>query len=305
MKEEGEERLANTKQVPSKMCLRCKRIKPLTDFYKNRAWTEQSGVDLYCKDCCKQMCIDMTTMRKYCWENNRLWMDDMWNAARKRAERVWANQKEWLNPRTSEKKKREIEDRMTCGMFFTVMNLAAYYKFVDNTDEDGQVREFNPDSTDGRLIKTADGEELENEGERVYSATWNGMFTRREIAYLDRYYKRLEDDFLLEDVSIQDYARKICKASLEADNRYDLMRVGKCTSKEWQEAQNIFDALSKSASFTASQRKDKGGGESKVLTDWIRDVIVNHQARKPKITFPKDDIDRILEDFAHTDRAIK
>lgn len=294
------------KQEPKvKMCLRCRKVKPFEEFFKNRAWEEEHGVDIYCRECAREMCTDKTALRKYCWENNRLWREDMWNAARKRGLRILAKNPEWLSTRTSKKRKDEIENSVVCNQFFYVMNLACYYSLIDNTDDDGMVREFDPDSQDGMLVPTEDGEIKEDDGARVYSSTWNGMFTKREIEYLDRYYARLEDDFVLDDVSIQDYARKICKASLEADNRYNAMRMGKCTSKEWNEAQNMFDSLSKSASFAACQKKDKSVGESQVLAEIIRDIEINHHARMPKVEFPKDVIDRILEDFAHTDAAIK
>ena len=144
-----------------------------------------------------------------------------------------------------------------------------------------------------------------DDGARIYSPVWNGMFTRREIEYLDAYYQRLENDFVLDDISIQDYARKIAKASLEADNRYDMMRTGKCTSKEWQEAQNIFDGLSKSASFAACQKKDKNNGGNMVLCEIIQNIEVNHQAAIKNTEWPKDIVDMVLENFRHTDIAIK
>lgn len=293
------------KASPIKMCLSCKGVLPLTEFYKNRSWSDQNGVDLYCKECARKMCIDKDTMRQYCWENNRLWRDEMWDAAEKRAQRVLANNAEWLSDKTSKKKKDEIRDKSICNQFFFVMNLQNYYAMVDNTDEEGNIRDFDPNSAAGSVVPTADGEMVLDDGAKIYSPIWNGMFTRREIEYLDAYYERLENDFVLEDISIQDYARKIAKASLEADNRYDLMRTGKCTSKEWQEAQSIFDGLSKSASFAACQKKDKNNGSNLVLCEIIQNIEVNHFASMPKVSFPKDDIDRIIEDFAHTDVAIR
>ena len=83
------------------------------------------------------------------------------------------------------------------------------------------------------------------------------------------------------------------------------MRAGQCSQKEWQEAQDVFDKLSKSANFAACQKKDKGATNNEVLCEIIRNIEINHQADMPKVTFPKDDIDRILADFSHTDRAIQ
>ena len=55
---------------------------------------------------------------------------------------------------------------------------------------------------------------------------WNGYYTQREIDYLDDYYARLEEGFVLDNQNIQDYARKAAKASLDADIKYNRMRQG-------------------------------------------------------------------------------
>ena len=97
----------------------------------------------------------------------------------------------------------------------------------------------------------------------------------------------------------------MAKASLEADTRYEMMRTGRCDSKAWREAQDLFDSLSKSSAFTAAQRKDRGSDNNKVLAEIIADIEINHHASMPKVTYPKDDIDKILDDFRHTEDAIK
>lgn len=39
------------------------------------------------------------------------------------------------------------------------------------------------------------------------------MYTQRELDYLNDYYERLEEGFVLDNQNIQDYARKAAKAS--------------------------------------------------------------------------------------------
>lgn len=48
----------------------------------------------------------------------------------------------------------------------------------------------------------------------------------------------------------------MAQASLDANNKLQRMRQGTGTAKEWQDAQAVFDTLSKSASFAESQRKE-------------------------------------------------
>ena len=104
---------------------------------------------------------------------------------------------------------------------------------------------------------------------------------------------------------MQDYARKVAKASLDADNMYDDYRAGRCTQKQWLDAQNAFDNMSRSSAFTAAQRKERGQDTMKSLAEIIAEIEINHHAVMPQVTFPPDDIDKILSDFRHTSEAIK
>lgn len=70
----------------------------------------------------------------------------------------------------------------------------------------------------------------------IFSDEWNGWFTRREINYLNNYYEELNDDFVLDNRSIKDYARKVCKASLAADTAQNNYRSGKASFGEVKDA---------------------------------------------------------------------
>ena len=82
------------------------------------------------------------------------------------------------------------------------------------------------------------------------------------------------------------------------------MRQGTGSAKEWQEAQAVFDTLSKSASFAESQRKEVANTKMNALATIIMDVELNHHNEMPQVTFPKDDVDKILHDFGFTGEAI-
>ena len=185
---------------------------------------------------------------------------------------------------------------MTSSQFFAVMNSAGVYQYVDNRDD-----EFDPTSVAGtiqELDTTRDDDEV------VWSDEWNGMYKKRELRYLDDYMHRLQDEFVIDNVNREDYARRVAKASLEADNRYQKMRQGTGTAKEWQDAQSVFDMLSKSASFAESQRKEVNNTSMNALSTIIMDIELNHHNEMPKVTFEKDDIDLILKDFGFTGEAI-
>lgn len=287
-----------------KRCLACNRVFDLTNFYSNRAWAAQQNCDIYCTTCAKAMVHDKTSLRKYMWENNRLYSESMWEAAEKRARRTLANNAEYNKKTTSATRRKELEDQIIANSALTLMSLPAYYHFNDNADEMGNLDPFDENSLDGTMVTAQDGEEAINDTRKIWDPVWNGMYSKRELDYLNHYYEGLQDSFSLDDISSQDYARKVAKASLEADTRYDLMRAGKLDSKSWKEAQDVFDSLSKSSALTAAQRKDSRSDNIASLSEIIMEVEVHHHAVTPQVTFPDDDVDKILNDYAHVQRAI-
>lgn len=292
------------RNIARKMCVACNKVKVTTDFYPNRAWAAQQNCDIYCRDCAKAMVHDQNTFRQYLWENNRLYSDKVWEHAKVRAAKVLANNKEYITASTPKQRKEELEQEATAWAGLAMMNLAQYYRYHDNTDEEGNLYPFDPDSNNGTLVMTTDGEQVEDT-RKVYDPVWNGTYTPRELAYLNGYYEQLESSFSLDDISMQDYARKIAKASLEADETFEDYRAGKATQKQWLDAQNAFDSMSKSATFAASQRKNIDAGSQWSIAEIVAKIELEHSAEMPQVTFPPDAIDRILEDFRHTGDAIK
>lgn len=290
---------------PKKMCIMCNKVKAVTDFYPNRGWPAQQNCDLYCKTCARTMVHDEASLRKYMWENNRLYSEALWESAKKSANRILANNKEYISQRISPERKKEIEDDTTAKQALVVMNLAHFYRYNENADPFGNIDPFDPNTKAGMVVNVKDDVSVLDDSRKYYDAEWMGTYSKIELDYLNSYYKRLSDSFTLDDISAQDYARKVAKASLEADKRYELMRTGKCSSKDWREAQDIFDSLSKSSALTAAQRKDRDNTTNQSLAEIIEMIEVKHHAEMPKVTFPPDDIDKILADFAHTDYAIK
>lgn len=297
--------MARENPKAKKRCLMCGQVKSVMDFAPNRGWVAQQNCDLYCKQCTKGIVHNKETLRKYMWENNRLYSEAIWDAAWNRARKSLYNNAEYNKKTLTAARKKELEDQYTSQSALSVMNLPQYYRYNENADEHGNLDQFDPDSLQGMIVETDDGKEVMASDPPRYSKKWNGVFTQREIEYLDDYYERLNESFNLDDVSVQDYARKVAKASLDADNMYDDYRAGRCTQKQWLDSQNAFDSMSRSSAFTAAQRKERSSESNKVLAEIIADIEINHHAEMPKVEFEMDDIDRILEDFRHTADAIK
>lgn len=199
------------RKVASKMCVKCGKILPLDQFYLNKGWVAQSYRDAWCKECAGKCCVSKEGAREYCWYNNRRWSDTYWEMAEKRGAYVLSNDPDYLSAK-SENKRREIAERIAGRYYFSVMNLSSVYSFSSNIDTEGDYKEFNPESSAG-TVAHEEASAFLDEGELIYSKTWNGMYTQREIDYLDDYYAQLEEGFVLDNQNIRDYARKAAKAS--------------------------------------------------------------------------------------------
>lgn len=57
--------MARRQTLAQKMCVKCRKTKPITEFYKNETWKEQSYCDAYCKECAQKMCKDKLGVREY------------------------------------------------------------------------------------------------------------------------------------------------------------------------------------------------------------------------------------------------
>lgn len=270
------------KRPLQKMCLKCREVKPIEEFYRNNGWAAQNYADMICRECARKEVSDRDTARQYCWNNNRLWSDAIWEAANKKAQHLLINNAEFLSPNTSQKRKDEIETKITAMQFFSVMNAKSLYAYSDNATEDG-IAPYDPNSPAGMI---ADNEELKADNEQVYSDYWGGIYTKRELRYLDEYLEGLQNDFVLDNVSILDYAKKVTLASLESDNKFQKMRRGDCSFEEWQKAQDVFDKLSKSAKFAECQRKEATVGMMGALSTIIMDIEINHHNEMPQVQFP-------------------
>lgn len=124
------------------------------------------------------------------------------------------------------------------------MNLRQFYIFVENVRKDGTFAEELDES-------------LENlpEEKPHFSKEWGGYYTDEQIEIMNDKYARYEEDFVLDNVSIQDYARKVVKASLNADIAEQKYRRGDIGLTEYRDALRVFDDLSKSSNFAACRRK--------------------------------------------------
>ena len=280
-------------KVPSKLCVRCGKVLPLTDFYPNKLWKAQRGRDAWCRECAAKYCKDKETLMEYCNDNNRLWKDTFWDSANKKAQYILATDPDFLSSSVSKKRKEELEGKTTCRQFFSMMNLGPFYTFVDRVGGDGTF-----------VIQAKEPIVEEDGSQQKYNRKWAGNYTDEQIEILEEKYSQYEEDFVLDNVNIRDYARKVCKASLNADIAEDKMRRGMISVGEYKETQKIFDDLSKSSNFAACRRKPGEASGMGSLGEIIVRLEVDGKLNKNGFHFPPDDIDKIITDLKHTFKAV-
>lgn len=283
---------ANHAPRPTKLCLKCGRVKSLNDYYANKDWDEQLGKDVWCKDCVNK-CTTKDEIREYFWENHREWNERIWEAAAKRAEALAA--KNMTYQKSSEERRKLILDRLTCQQIPAVMY--TLYKYVDHT-KDGETLSYAEAKEKGKIVVE------EDPNLKVYSEAFNGYFKPYELRYLEHYYQSLDTDFDLDTENLRDYARKLSKASLQADKAQDDYAAGRCDFSVVKDALSQFDMLSKSANFAACKRKPTdttGMGSWGEMVQFLE--THGHTCTKP-VKFEQDDVDMAIAELGHIVRAI-
>ncbi|MEM5771112.1 MAG: hypothetical protein AAGU32_22960, partial [Bacillota bacterium] len=221
------------RKVASKLCVKCGQVKPLNDFMPHKDWATQSYHDAWCRACCLDFCVTPEALKEYCWYNNRRYSQAQYEAALKKAIYRLSNNEEYLRAANNPDKRAQLEMRHACRQFFSLSNLPNFYGYLDNISDEGGVATY-----DHHQLET---EAMGGDEPLQYSREWNGLYTQRDIDYLNGYYRQLEEDFVLDNENIRDYARKVSKASLDADLTYNKMRHGQASVSAWKEAQAIFD----------------------------------------------------------------
>jgi len=280
------------KKVASKLCVRCNRVLPLENFSANRLWASQQYRDAWCTECTKNFCVDKETVKEYCFMNNRALKDKAWEAACKKAVYDLNNNKVYLNPMTPPEKKKQEEALAQARAFLLLKNNNYAYEYVENihvmdVTQEGVVHGF-----------------VDDENKPYYDQTWQGWFTPSQVEWMNEKYEQYSEDFVLDNVNMQDYTRKVIKASLNADLAEDRMRRNQGSPDEYMKAQKIFDDLSKSSNFAACRRKP---GESTGMGS-LGEIIVKLETQgyldENPYTFPDDDIDKIIRAYQYTLKSI-
>ena len=284
-------------KVPSQQrhCLRGNHNAPATKFMSNAGWVANAGRDVWCKDCVAKLTTREDALR-YCWENHREWSEDAWSKAMQRARESLSKDKTYV--KVNSDRQRALEERFAMQFFPNYISRKPYYKYFDPGDET-----FEHAIRSGRFDQHVENEEAPRSRVKVYSKRFSGSFTEDELAYLEEFYDNLGGDEI-DDYIDREYIKKLAKASLAANKAQEDYNACHCTCYVVRDTMDIFDMRDKSSSLTAFQKKAKTTAVKTSWSQWSRD-LAQKEIYAPKITWPKDDIDKTLEEFQHIISAVQ
>ena len=283
----------------NKLCLHCNQTKPLAKFYANRGWVENGKKDKWCKECVAKI-QTKDEMRRYFWENNRQWKENVWENALKQAEIEAA--KSTVYQKSNDERKQVLLEHIACPIMPSLMQMTQNYAYEEHLN-DPNVNDYDQAKESGKIIEF-DAAKAKDKNLKVYNEFFNGEFKPAELEYLENYYQGLEQDFDLSDTALRDTAKKVAKASLLADKAQNDYMAGKCSLQDVKDANAILDLLMKTGNFAACKRKpgDKGGmGSWSELTLHLE----THGFLCDKLVqWPKDDVDKTIEEFKYIVEAL-
>lgn len=283
----------------TRMCLHCGQTKLLSNFFSNKDWHDNGRKDAWCKQCLAKI-RTKDEMRKYFWENNREWKENVWENAMKKAEVQAASST--VYQKSNDDRRNVLLESIACSIMPDLFRLTQNYKFEDHS-QDPNANNYEEAKEAGKIVEL-DASKPKNKDLKTYNEFFNGEFKPAELEYLENYYKGLEQDFELSDTSLRDNAKKLAKASLLVDKVQNDYMTGRCSLQDVKDAIAQYDLLMKTGNFAACKRKpgDKGG-----LGSWSELTLQLESSGHPctrKIEWPKDDVDRTINEFRYIVEAL-
>ena len=163
-------------------------------------------------------------------------------------------------------------------------------------DETDEVDEETP--TMDILEPAFFNDDLTEEDKKYLTIKWGKTYKPYEWVQLEKYYQEMMQSFDIQTPSHEDYLRLICKTSLKAHQLIDLGDI-----EAFQKMSKVYDALMKSAKFTAVQNKAESGEFVNAVAELV--LLCEKEGFMPRyyISKPQDKVDETLADlrgYTHT-----
>ena len=302
------ERKKQTKKraaVQKKTCMKCSDKRALTDFYVNKGNKDGYFKDYWCKNCFDKYVVDMTTLKEYCYFNNRVFNPDLYHIAELDADVDLVGDPEY-EMITDTDKKLAYRFKKIRSCYVKKMNLSQYYEYVNNNLEaELDIKVVEQDIYDSQYaelentIKDMAAEDFD-ENNKIFDPVWYGEFNKRQLDFLNDYYDKLSQQFEITDVHMEDMFREVAKSALEKNEAFlDYSRGEPTAHARYTKACDMFIKLSDQSKLSAKTRSASDRVGFSDLGSLIK-RIENQGALMRKQEFPEDEVDRIINDFMWT-----
>lgn len=280
--------------LTTRQCLRGNHTVDAKNFYSNKGWVDNGALDVWCKDCVAKL-TTRDELQRYFWANHREWSPQAWDASVRKARELLVSNKTYQSANIE--RRQALVERFAVHEMIGIMNRVAYYRYHDPGTETYE------DAVASGKFDVNDAPAEARPRTKVFSATFNGSFTEADLAYLTKFYNDMGGDDI-EDAFDRDSVVKLAKASLAVDKAQDDYNAGRCDINTVSNAISAQQLLAKSLNITAVQKKAKDTTRRTSWSEWSRS-LVEKEIYAPKVTWPKDDIDMVLDQYQHVVAAIK
>lgn len=278
-------------------CPQCKKKVLLSDYYNNARNYEWHVKDKWCKNCVKKFVKDLETLQLYCRYNNRVFAVELYQAAEVVIDDNLKNDDKY-NSLTDIDKRAAYRFQKIFVYYTKRMNLPQYYQFENNDFDAVSVikdkeQEIYQQNIDHHI------EHMAEDVVKAWDDTWYGEYSNNELSFLNSFYDKLQMQFEISDAQMDITVKEAAKSALEMNQAYNAMRAGEAgAAVRYQNARDSFIKLSDNAKLSASKRTANDRVGFSDLGSLIKRVE-NSGALMRKVTFPKDDVDNIRNDFRH------
>ena len=285
----------------TKLCLHCNQSKPLSNYYANRGWIDNGKKDAWCKQCLAKI-RTKDEMRRYFWENNREWKENVWENALKQAEIQAAAST--VYQKSSDDRRQILLESIACPIMPTLMQMTQNYKFEDHS-KDVNTNNYDEAKENGKIVEF-DPSKAKDKNLKVYNEFFNGEFKQTEIEHLTRYYERLGEGFNFStDFTLEDNAKKLAKQSFIVDKMQNDFLAGRCSAQDVKDAMSIYDMLLKTGNFAACKRKpDEKSGMSS-FSELTQYCETHGYPCTNMIVWDKDSVDEVIDSFNYIVESLR
>lgn len=136
-------------------------------------------------------------------------------------------------------------------------------------------------------------DDLTEEDKLYLAIKWGKTYKPYEWVQLEKYYQEMMQSFDIQTPSHEDYLKLICKTSIKAHQLIDLGDI-----EGFQKMSKVYDALMKSAKFTAVQNKAESGEFVNSISELVL-LCEKEEGFIPRFYTdkPKDKVDETLADL--------